>query len=1251
MLLFQHPAALLLLFACAGPSATAEQTATVAAAESSSRPALQTPAGPPELELPRHPALSPDASQVAFSHQGDLWVAPVEGGRAVRLTAHDAYDGRPKWSPDGQSLAFVSNRHGNWDVYTMPVWGGTPNRLTWHSEGERLYQWLDSERLLMGAQRDRRYSRRDRGAWIAYTDGRTPTVMGDWAIMAASVSQDGNTMVYERGHGDPARRAYRGPANSSLWTYDVQSSIHEQITETDGNDLAPMLSPDGKTVYFLSDRSCEGNLEGRDLGLWKMPTKGGRARLVYHPGGRSLRNAALSQNGAEVVAELDLGLVRIATKDGSAQPLPVFGSIDPSDPLVHDRTVSAGASEIAVSPDGESIAFVSAGDVYVMRKHEDIKRCVRVTTHPAPDYSPVWLEDGKELLFVSERDGNAEFYIAEVPDGDDEEEGSDDEEDEDSTPFYMSHDFEIERITQTDADEASPALSPDGKTLAWVVGLGDLVVGDPETAEIRRTLVTGFNAPDFDWSPDSAWLVYSKSDDDFNNDVFLQRVDIEGLEATEPGVQPYNLTVHPDDDTGPRWSPDGRHIVFTSRRMMLDETDVWMVHLRAEDQERNKQERLEAEEDAKKAAKAKKASKAKKLKAGNAAGSGAADPLLSGTWEGTVTGPDPIPPTGLPVILRLLKIGDDLQGEMESMLFSSACEGLAWDASSGTLSFAMSIPDGPNVAVELTISGDDLNGMALVEGEEFPMTGKRTSASSGLEDEDFDMEEESDSDSKGQDDADKDDEEDPADAVIIDWTDLRHRVVRMTLREGNETALGWSADSTKLYFNASTGTRLTNGTSAETGFFSLEVEGGKEDKVESTPVGSLTLADKDLFYVKSGRVVSKGKTYNFSVRYREDLRDVREAVLAEVWRALDRNFYDPEFHGHDWAASLAKWGPAARVASTREDYGEMVNWMLGEMNASHMGYSGFGASAARETDAPGMGLLGVLWDETYVGDGRRVKEVLAGTPAARSISQLLVGDIVLGVNGENYMEGGNWYRLMSGTAGIPTYLTVMNSDNELREVTIRPTSSMDSALYRRFEEVTRARVEEASSGRLGYIHIESMSTGPLVEFERDLFAAGAGKDCLLIDVRENGGGWTTDMILAMLSVRDHALTIPRGGGEGYPQGRRVFATWDKPIVVLCNENSYSNAEIFSWAVKTLGRGPLVGKATFGAVISTGGTGLMDGSFVRLPFRGWYVNDKDHTNMELNGCPVDYPVENLPGDGLQGLDRQLEKAIEVGLKQL
>ena len=139
---------------------------------------------------------------------------------------------------------------------------------------------------------------------------------------------------------------------------------------------------------------------------------------------------------------------------------------------------------------------------------------------------------------------------------------------------------------------------------------------------------------------------------------------------------------------------------------------------------------------------------------------------------------------------------------------------------------------------------------------------------------------------------------------------------------------------------------------------------------------------------------------------------------------------------------------------------------------------------------------------------------------------------------------------------------------------------------------------------------------------------------------------TTDHLLTALMQPQHALTVPRGSkNPGYPQDRIIYATWQKPIVVLCNQNSYSNAEVFSHAIKTLKRGQLVGVQTAGGVISTGSAAIMDLGTLRLPFRGWYVlsNGQD---MELNGAKPDHIVWPQPGDKT---DRQLEKAVEV-LKQ-
>jgi tricorn protease len=134
-------------------------------------------------------------------------------------------------------------------------------------------------------------------------------------------------------------------------------------------------------------------------------------------------------------------------------------------------------------------------------------------------------------------------------------------------------------------------------------------------------------------------------------------------------------------------------------------------------------------------------------------------------------------------------------------------------------------------------------------------------------------------------------------------------------------------------------------------------------------------------------------------------------------------------------------------------------------------------------------------------------------------------------------------------------------------------------------------------------------------------------------------------LLTALTQPRHAFTIPRGGKPGYPQDRIVYATWNKPIAVLCNQNSYSNAEIFSHAIKNLKRGPLIGVPTAGGVISTGAASIMHLGTLRLPARGWYdlVTGED---MELRGAQPDHLVWPRPGDMPRGVDDQLQKAIEV-----
>jgi tricorn protease len=383
----------------------------------------------------------------------------------------------------------------------------------------------------------------------------------------------------------------------------------------------------------------------------------------------------------------------------------------------------------------------------------------------------------------------------------------------------------------------------------------------------------------------------------------------------------------------------------------------------------------------------------------------------------------------------------------------------------------------------------------------------------------------------------------------------------------------------------------------------------------------------------------------------------RMQIFEEAWRSIESGFYDPDHHGVDWTALRDKYRVWARRASTTEDLATVMNLMLGEVNASHMGFypaSLFGSNGGVET-----GLLGVELDP--VDDGVRVARVVPDSPADRTFSQLQAGDVILSVNGTSVAEAGNIYALLNGTAGERTLLRVRNDDGEQRTVRIRPTDDLDDLLYREWVEDRRALTEEYSGGRLGYIHIEGMNWESFERFERELVASAGDKDGLLVDVRFNGGGWTTDYLMTILTVRRHAYTVPRGAmsdldqhkqfREHYPFGERLpFSAWTKPVAALCNESSYSNAEIFSHAFKQFDLGPLVGMPTFGAVISTGGVRLIDGSFVRLPFRGWWVYETD-ANMERTPATPDITVQNAPDHRAKGTDAQLRRTVNELLNQI
>ena len=495
--------------------------------------------------------------------------------------------------------------------------------------------------------------------------------------------------------------------------------------------------------------------------------------------------------------------------------------------------------------------------------------------------------------------------------------------------------------------------------------------------------------------------------------------------------------------------------------------------------------------------------------------------------------------------------------------------------------------------------------------------------------------------------------------VTIDFDDLWRRAHAITDLKGDEGSVRISPDGKTVIFTAEH--------EGEEDLYSVRWDG--EDIKRLTKDGAepedmvFGPKGKTIFYLdgkgkikRVGLDAKAGDAVPFAARYLVDSRKEREAVFEAAWRALDENFYDPDFHGVDWPAQREKYRPWALEASTEADFADVVNLMLGELNASHMGYYPPGTRRGDPGRGESTGWLGVTFDPAAGGPGILIHEVLPDSPAARSDVGLRAGDRLLSVNGAEITTGTNVFGLFADTVGLRTPITVRAGDGGERTVVVEPIGyrGQRGLRYQEWVRERRRLTEEFSDGRLGYLHIQGMNIPSFEEFERNLHAAAHGKEGLLIDVRSNGGGWTTDYLMAVLMVRRHAYTVPRDGdpeNPAYPQGRLPLAAWTRPAATLCNEDSYSNAEIFSHAFKSLERGPLVGSPTFGAVISTGGTRLLNGALVRLPGRGWFVASTG-VNMENNGAVPDVIVWQPPAeDSSADADTQLERAVEVLLAAL
>ncbi|MES2179404.1 MAG: DPP IV N-terminal domain-containing protein [Gemmatimonadota bacterium] len=494
------------------------------------------------------PSLSPDHREIAFVSGGDIWTVPFAGGDARLLVSNPSNESRPLWSPDGTRLAFSSTRSGNGDIYVLTLASGELKRITFDDVSDVLDNWSRDGKWIYFSSTSRDVAGMA-DVWRVRAEGGTPVQVAADRYTAeyfSAPAPDGSTIAIT-GRGVPFgqwwRRGHSHIDESEIWlVHDVapaSTSIprYEQMTTGGAKSLWPMWSPDGGTIYFMSDRSGQEN-------LWSRPVKAGEAtQLTRFTDGRVLF-PSISADGQAIAFERDFGVwtYDVASKQSKRVSISLKGA--PAGPGVEHTTLTNGIQQLALSPDARKVAFAVRGEIFAASAR-DGGEATRVTSTAGPEEQLAWAPDSRRLVYASEREGAWHLFLYD---------------------FASRAETQLTRGT---ANDVAPRWSPDGRRIAFVRGARELCVLDVAAGTDKVVATASLSRPPFvdergvAWSPDGRWLAYATSDGSkqFAN-VFIVPAD---------GGTPRQASwISNANGGGLSWSTDGTFITFASGQRTED---------------------------------------------------------------------------------------------------------------------------------------------------------------------------------------------------------------------------------------------------------------------------------------------------------------------------------------------------------------------------------------------------------------------------------------------------------------------------------------------------------------------------------------------------------------------------------------------------------------------------------------------------------------------------------------------------------
>ncbi len=1023
--------------------------------------------------------------------------------------------------------------------------------------------------------------------------------------------------------------------HGDLWIGNADGSNIRRLTSHVGTDVRPRFSPDGTMVAFTSNRAGTNH-------VWVVPVEGGEPRqLTWHPAGDAVQYWA--PDGSAVVITSSRG------PEPFRNPLylaPLDGSIPT--PLPMDAA-SAGM----IRQDGAMVAFNRKGFSFTRRGYlgnnaadlwvQDLRSLefrqltnldVRAYQEQGHTALPMWGADGM-IYYVAEEGGPFNLWRISPEGG------------------------EPEQVTFHTVDGVQyPSVSPDGRTISYTKEFDIWTLEIPGGTPRRLTL-------DMRVDPRASWVemhTFQNRAEGFSPspDGEYVAVDVRGrifLVPAEDGVgEKIPVTDSHWRDRFHSWSPDGRHLAYVSDAS--GEEEVWVHDVAAGTSRRitnhpsQKTGVTWAPDSRRFAFEASNTLFLVDLESGSQTELGyhraggyslqgfspdgewlvysrRDDDMNAEVYLFEIAGRREIDVTRHPSN----NVGGVLTPDQRHLVFlSNRGEG------SGNQLWAVSLqrltenPDDPLVRERQERGG------TLVE---------RTAGSGGASSGDANA---SGTPGRGS----------GADRipVRVDLEGIDRRARPLTTGPSAVGSYFLSADGRTVYF--------TSSDSDGPGLFAVGIDGRNRRRIVQGSFPGITPSEdrRYVFFRGTGgsgpgsevhRMLLQNQRRNrvdFTLPIWVNLREEWRQIFEESWRVMTYRFYDENMHGVDWTGIREKYRALLPYVSTYDDLYDVANKMLGELNASHLGVSG--ASSRPQANDYRARYLGFEM-EPAAGGRYRVSHVYREGPADHEWLDIAVGDYVLALNGEELRSGDNYWRTLTRMVNDWVTVRVASSPGgeNARDLRMETVGSLGNIRYEEWVERNRAFVEEASGGRIAYVHIRSMNQPSLERFQQEInrFWNAEG---IVVDVRFNGGGNIDQELIDILERQPYQFWNPRWGAPTW--GRRPRQAIAGPKVMLINHRSGSDAEVTPLGFQQLGLGSLVGNPTAGAVIATGSYGLIHGGSIRTP--GSLVVTYDPTqpdnhgvNLENLGVAPDVWVENTPEDELRGFDRELQAAVDEALRKL